>query len=112
MFYIKCTINPFKDLSMQSTTTAAINTPARLDDAMGRYGDTYDEAVRNLAELIHAMPASAAPWVKDTLHECAKLYARKHGVKMSQVRAATADYAAWELAFEAFEAINPEGSLQ
>jgi hypothetical protein len=90
---------------MQATAT----TPATPDDAMGRYASTYDEETRNIAELMNALPANAAPWVKDTLRECAKLYARKHGIKMTQVRAAAADYAAWE---QAFEQADVAGRLQ
>lgn len=71
------------------------------DDVISLYAGRHDEVTRNIAELINAVPSNAAPWVKETMQECAKLYRKKHGIKKSAVEAAVKDHAISEVAFAA-----------
>lgn len=84
---------------MHALNSLSMANAQEVDEAMGVYGSTYDEPTRNIAELINAVPNDAAPWVKETLNECAKLYADRHGLNDSEIAAASAAHAAWEQAF-------------
>ncbi|MDT4853328.1 hypothetical protein FQZ97_875900 [compost metagenome] len=68
------------------------------DALLAQYGQRYDQATRNIAELINAIPSPSAPWVEDTLRECVKLYAAQRGIKEADVYAATEAHAVWERA--------------
>lgn len=75
---------------MQPTPTA--------DTLLAQYGQRFDEATRNIAELVNAVPSPSAPWVEDTLRECVRLYAAQNGISEDDVHAAAKAHAVWERA--------------
>lgn len=78
-----------------------MSTVSMVDLVLGHYADRHAEPTRNLAELMNAIPKDCAPWVRETLDECAALYRARHGIAATELDAAVADHRAWESMFNA-----------